>query len=81
MNKIWSYVKAPFIWVHEKVKKIAPGLKTKTIAALGALGSLAGVLQEYLTGVPLSVFIGVTEALIVSAVLFTLNFWFRSMSK
>lgn len=80
-KKIWNTIKAPFVRMHEKIKKIAPGLKTKLVTGLGAIGSLAAVLQEFISGLPLSQLVGATEALIISAVLFTLAFWFRSMSR
>lgn len=80
-KKIWNTIKTPFVWVHEKVKKIAPGLKTKIVAGLGALGSLAALLSEYFAGVPLAQFIGATEALLVTTILFSLAFWFRTMGK
>ena len=81
MKKVWNFIKRPFVAVHEWLKGKMPGFKTKLVAALGAIGSFAGLMQEYLTGVPLSQLLGVTEALIVSTVLFTLAFWFRSMGK
>lgn len=80
-RKVWNVIKAPFVWMHEKIKAIAPGLKTKIVTGLGAVGSLAALLSEYVAGIPLAQFIGATEALLVTAVLFTLAFWFRSMSK
>ena len=85
-KKIWREVKRPFVAVkqlflafHRWVGSIAPGLKTKLVAALGFIGSTAGLLQEFVTGLPLSQLIGATEALLVTSVLFALAFWFRSM--
>lgn len=81
LRKAWEVVKWPFVKTHEWLKERMPGLKTKIVSALGAIGSLAALLQEYASGLPLSQLLGVTETLIVSAILFTLAFWFRSMSK
>lgn len=57
-----------------------PGLKTKVVAGLGSIGSLAGVLQEYVTGLPLSSFMTATQVAGVGIVLFTLTFWLRGLS-
>lgn len=57
-----------------------PGFKTYTITALGAVGSAAGVLQEYITGLPLSTFMNATQITIATAVLFSLAFWFRRLA-
>jgi hypothetical protein len=81
-------IAAPFVWVHDKVSKfnawvasIAPGIKTKVVTFLGFIGSAAASMQEYITGLPLSDFISHTELLIITGVLFSLAFWFRSLSK
>lgn len=58
----------------------APGLKTKIATGLGALGMFAATMQDYITGLPLDKFITSTEVAIISAVLFTLSFWFRTMA-
>lgn len=81
MKKIWNVIKWPFVRTHEWLKKRMPGFKTKIVSALGVVGSTAALLQEYVSGIPLAALLGVTEALLVSVVLFTLTFWFRSMSK
>lgn len=57
-----------------------PGFKTQTVSALGAIGSLAAVLQEYVTGLPLSTFMTGTQITIATAVLFSLAFWFRRLA-
>lgn len=57
-----------------------PGFKTKTVTALGAVGSLAATLQEYVTGLPLSTFMTATQITIAGAVLFSLAFWFRHIT-
>lgn len=81
LSRIWNVIKKPFVSIHEWLKGKMPGFKTKLVAGLGALGSLAALLQEYVSGLPLNQLLGVTETLIVSAVLFTLAFWFRGMAK
>jgi hypothetical protein len=78
---MWEFIKRPFVAVHEWLKARMPGLKTKLLTAMGAIGSAAALMQEYLTGIPLNQLLGVTEALIVSTVLFTLAFWARTLSK
>ena len=63
-------------WLASKM----PGLKTKIITAVGAVGMAAGVLQEFLTGLPLSVFLSATQIAIISGVLFALGFWARLLA-
>jgi hypothetical protein len=79
LKKIWREVKRPFIQFHEWIKSIAPGVKTKTILFLGWVGSTAALMQEFVSGLPLSQIVGVTEAVIISAVLFSIAFWTNSM--
>ena len=59
----------------------APGLKTQIVSVLGSIGTLAGMLQEYVTGIPLDKFVSGTAASIVICVLFTLSFWLRNIGK
>lgn len=87
LSTIWSYAKAPFVWIANLWTKFeawvaswAPGWKTQIIAGLGAVGEGAGALQEYFTGIPLDKFITGTQVAIVSVVLFSLAFWFRRLS-
>jgi len=56
-----------------------PGLKTEIVTGLGALGSLAALGQEYLTGLPNTTFMTATQMAIASTVLFTLAFWLRNI--
>ena len=60
--------------------KWMPGLKTFIITGLGAVGSVAAMLQEYFTGLPLDKFMTGTQVAIATTVLFTLAFWTRSLS-
>lgn len=64
------------IWFASKI----PGLKTKLVALLGGIGSLALLLQEYVAGLPLEKFLTPNKILVVNIVLFTLVFWFRSLT-
>lgn len=87
LSTIWSYIKAPFAWVQGVwlkfeawVATFAPGLKTKVVAGLGAVGSLAASMQEYMTGLPLDKFVTGTQIAIITTVLFSLAFWFRRLS-
>lgn len=58
----------------------APGVKTKTVTALGAIGSAAALGQEYITNMPTNTFITGTQLTVASLVLFTLAFWFRRLT-
>lgn len=77
---VWTKLSGAWLAFHNWVAKIAPGFKTFIVTALGSLGSLAATLQEYFTGIPLEKFVTGTQALIVTTILFSLAFWFRSMT-
>lgn len=62
-------------WVHSWM----PGFKTLITTGLGAVASGAAVLQQYIGGLPLNTFMTATQVAILSAVLFTLAFWFKGM--
>ena len=77
-----------FKWIKDKWAKFeawvagwAPGFKTRLVTGLGSLGTLAGFMQEYISGVPLDKFITGTQIAIVTCVLFTLSFWLRNIGK
>lgn len=57
----------------------APGFKTKIVTSLGALSSLAAMLQQYVSGLPLDQFISASKLALITAILFTLAFWFHGM--
>lgn len=76
---MWSTVKSWWASFEAWVASWMPGFKTHVVAGLGAVGSAAGVLQEYITGLPLSTFMTATQALIATTVLFTLAFWLRGI--
>lgn len=79
--KLWEKIKKPFIRFNEWLKGKMPGLKTKVLTAIGAIGMAAGVLQEFVSGLPLSAFLTATHVAIVSAVLFALSFWARMLTR
>lgn len=85
---MWNAIKTPFVWVYNQwlkfnawVASITPGIKTKLVTFLGSIGSLAGAMQEYITGVPLSQFVTAEHAVMITAGLFTLAFWFKGLSQ
>lgn len=72
LKNAWNSFEA---WVASWI----PGLKTDIVTGLGALGSVAALGQEYLTGLPNSTFMTGTQMAIASTVLFTLAFWLRGI--
>jgi hypothetical protein len=66
--------------INDWVASVLPGLKTKIATGLGALGMLAATLQEYVSGVHLDQFISSKTTALVSAGLFTVSYWFRSLT-
>jgi hypothetical protein len=80
LKKIWNWIKKKALAFHEWMKHIAPGVKTFIVAGLGAIGSLAATLQDYITGLPLGTIVKAEYITIATAVLFTLAFWFRGMA-
>jgi hypothetical protein len=60
--------------------KIAPGVKTFTIAFLGILGSFGAAAQEYVTQLPLTTFVTAEKAAIISGCLFTMIFITRALT-
>lgn len=80
------WLKKTLTWVEDKwarfeawVASWMPGLKTKVVAGLGVVGTVASQLQEYITGLPLSEFMNGTQIAIATGLLFTLTFWFRGL--
>lgn len=76
---MWTWIKNAYNSFEAWVYSWMPGFKTKLVAGVGALGSLAGVLQQYITGLPLSEFATSTQIAVLTTVLFTLAFWFKDM--
>ncbi len=77
---MFNWIKNVWNKFHNWVATWAPGVKTATVTALGAMGSFAGVMQEYVSGLPLDRFVTATQALIITTVLFSLAFWFRMLT-
>src|SRR5260221_12997439 len=61
------------------VARITSGFKTRLATALGALGSVGAMGQEYVSQMPLTKFITAEQVAAASLVLFTLAFWFRGL--
>lgn len=80
LSQTWSTVKSIWSKFETWCASWMPGLKTYIVTALGAIGSLAATLQEYVTGLPLSTFMTGTQVAIATTVLFSLAFWFRHLS-
>lgn len=57
-----------------------PGMKTKIIAGLGAVGMAAAVLQEYITGLPIESLVTPTKLAMINAGLFTMAYWFKRLA-
>jgi len=76
---IWTGIYNAWTKLEAWVASLMPGLKTELVALLGFIGSAAGSLQEYVTGLPLNQLMTSTQITITSAVLFSLVFWFRGI--
>jgi len=77
---MWTWIKDKWNRFQNWVAGWAPGLKTKIVTFLGAIGSFAAMAQQWVTGIPLDKFISGTTITIVTMVLFTLAFWFRGLA-
>lgn len=80
------WFKTAVLWIEDKwvkfeadVARWYPAAKTKVVAALGSLGSLAALLQGYVSGLPISELIDAKIVLGINIVLFTLAFWLRGL--
>lgn len=80
------WLKNTISWINDKwisfeawMASWAPGAKTRLVTGLGALGSVAGYAQQYITGLPVTKFVTAEQITIATAVLFTLAFWFRGL--
>lgn len=76
-----------FTWLKDKwdsfeawVASWMPGFKTHVVTALGSIGSLAALLQEYVSGLPMTTFMTATQLGFISLFLFTLAFWFHNLN-
>lgn len=80
-SNIWTGIKADWAAFEAWVASWWPGAKTKIVTALGAIGSLAAMGQDYLTqltGLPSNTITG-TKIAVASFVLFTLAYWLRGI--
>lgn len=75
-----------FTWIKDKwtsfeawVHSWFPGFKTKFMTGLGSLAMIAASLQEYISGLPLSVWLSAKTLAMISAGLFTISYWFHGM--
>lgn len=80
LSSLWSHLQSVWSSFEGWVASWMPGFKTYVVTGLGAVGSLAATLQEYVTGLPLSSFMTGTQVAIGTTILFTLAFWFHNMS-
>lgn len=79
-KKVWSWIKDKYHKFNDWCATWMPGFKTYLAAGLGAIGSGAAVLQEYITGLPLDKFMTGTQIAFATAILFSLAFWFRALA-
>lgn len=77
---MWVWLKDKWNKFQDWVASWMPGFKTQLVAGIGIVGSLAGMLQEYISGMPLGQFMTATQITVVTMVLFTLTFWFRQLA-
>lgn len=80
IKKAWSWIKDKWNQFNDWLASFMPGLKVKILTGIGMVGTAAGVLQEFVTGLPLSVFLSATQVAIVTLVLFSLTFWARILT-
>lgn len=79
LSQVWSTVKSIWSEFEAWVASWMPGFKTYLATGIGAVGSLAAILQEYITGLPLSEFMTGTQVAFLTTILFTLAFWFHNI--
>ena len=76
---MWTWIETEWGKFEAWVAGWYPTAKTKIIAALGSIGSMAALLQNYVSGLPISEVIDAKAVLIVNVVLFTLAYWLRGL--
>ena len=79
LTSVWTSIKNGWNKFETWVYSWMPGWKTHVVTGLGALGSGAAVLQEYVTQLPLATFVNANQLALVTMILFTLAFWFHNM--
>lgn len=72
-RKIWARFES---WVHSW----APGVKTKLVAGIGALGGVVLELQEFVSGLPIEQIITGKNLVFFTTGMFVLCFWFKRLS-
>jgi len=77
---MWNWIKEQWNRFEDWVAEWAPGAKTYIVTGLGVAGSAAVVLQEFVSGIPMSRFVTETQMAIVTMVLFALAFWGRRLA-
>lgn len=80
LSSLWEQTKLTWTRFNLWMASLMPGLKTKLVTGLGAIGSAAAMLQGYITGLPLDKLLSATQLLVLAFVLFTLAFWFRGLT-
>lgn len=80
LSSLWSSVKSIWAKFEAWVASWMPGFKTHVVTGLGAVGTGAGILQSYVSGLPLDHFMTATQVAVAGAILFTLAFWFHGMT-
>jgi len=81
MSKAWAWLKEKWNKFDAWVASWAPGVKTKIVAALGALGNAAYTVQQFVIGIPANDIVNARNLVILNLILFTLAFWFRGMGE
>jgi len=76
---MWQWIKDEWMSFETWVHSWFPGLKTRITSALGAVGSAAIVLQQFVTGLPVTKWISAELLQGVTLALFCLSFWFSNM--
>lgn len=79
LSSLWLSLKSAWAKFEAWVASWMPGLKTHVVTGLGAISMGAASIQEYISGLPLSVFMNVTQVAVLTTVLFTLAFWFHGL--
>lgn len=78
---VWEGIIAERNVFETWVNSWLPGLKTRLVTGLGAVGGAAASLQEYVTGLPLTKWISAETVTLVVAGLFTLSYWFHGLGE
>lgn len=79
LSSIWTWIKEKYAAFEAFLVRTAPGVKTKIVVGLGAIGNGAAALQGYITGIPTNKFVTGEQIAIGTFILFTLAYWFKDM--